>query len=117
MGLDMFFIRAPKGQEPSDEKWDKIAQFRKHSDLHGWLEKQWHDTLGKSEKFNCVFMEITPDILSRLKDYLRNPEKEKYRGFFWGESTEEDWKETRELVPRLEEIINSGDRVFYYPWW
>lgn len=117
MGLDMYFYSVPKGQEPSEGKGEEIFYFRKHSDLHGWLEKQWHENLGRSEEFNCVYMEITPDILSRLKDYLNNPAKEKCRGFFWGESTEENWRETRELIPRLEEIINSGDRVFYYSWW
>lgn len=117
MGLDMYFYRVPKNEAPSRENLAQIAYFRKHSDLHGWLERLWRERPGNTGEFNCVFMEISPDILVRLKDYLKTPEKEKFMGFFWGQSQASDWQRTRELVPELESIIKSGDRVYYYSWW
>lgn len=117
MGLDMYFHRTPKGELPGEANSPVIAYFRKHSDLHGWLERQWRKENHDEGDFNCVYMKITSAILQRLKDYLTRPQKERYYGFFWGESDAAQWEETRKLVPRLEEILNSGDQVYYYSWW
>lgn len=122
MGLDMYFFQVPKGKGPDTKDKVELKYFRKHSDLHGWLEDEWRAQNSENENaewngFNCVYMEITPPILMRLKDYLTLPEKKHYQGFFWGATDDEQWKETRELVARMEEIINSGDKVYYYSWW
>lgn len=118
MGLDMYFLRTPKGERPNDSH-QEIKYFRKHSDLHGWLEQEWRkeNPDEKDRDFNCIYMKITPAILQRLKDYLTQPDKTRYKGFFWGESEESDWQETRALTEEIEEILNSGDQVYYYSWW
>ncbi len=122
MGLDMYFFRVPKGMGPETECKIEIKYFRKHSDLHGWLEEEWRkqsekNTNAEWSAFNCVYLEITPGILVRLKDYMTLTDKKRYEGFFWGASDDEQWQETRELIARIEDIIKSGDKVYYYSWW
>lgn len=122
MGLDMYFYRVPKGKGPETDSKKEIQYFRKHSDLHGWLEEEWRKASEANRNaewnaFNCVYLEITPEILMRLKDYMTNPNKKHYEGFFWGESHDSDWEETRDLISRIEDIIKSGDKVYYYSWW
>lgn len=89
MGLDMYFFQVPKGKGPGADSRMKIQYFRKHSDLHGWLEDEWRKQDNENANadwnaFNRVYMEITPAILMRLKDYLTLPEKKHYQGFFLG---------------------------------
>lgn len=122
MGLDMYFYEVPKGKEPGSNDMEELQYFRKHSDLHGWLEDEWRKQSDEHANadwnaFNCVYMEITPQILMRLKDYLTLPEKKHYQGFFWGATDDAQWEQTRELIPRIEEIIKSGNKVYYSSWW
>ena len=114
MGLDMDFYAVPKDEDPKEcEHKIHIKYFRKHSDLHGWLRNYWH-----SEKaFNCVFLQITAEILEDLKKYLRRKNKTRYEGFFWGQSTKEQWDETKALVKEIEEWAKDGYDVYYYSWW
>ena len=116
MGLDMHFYSVPKGCEPENSD-DEICYFRKHADLHGWLEKTRCEMLGECGDFNCVYFDITPEVLMKMKELVKKPVKEHFHGFFWGESTDEDWKKTEALIPKIEEILRSGAKVYYYSWW
>ena len=96
-----------------------IARFRKHSDLHGFLTNIWllknPDT--SYTDFNCDYLEITPKILSEIEMLAYNPPKMHYSGPFWGESTLEDWEETKTLCEDIEKAFDEGERVFYFSWW
>ncbi len=122
MGLDMFFFRqpvsapAPGSEGFNDESLVEIQYFRKHSDLHGFLEEIWVRA-HPEEEFNCVFMPITEEVLKDIQYLVDAPDKQKYEGFFWGESMEEQWEKTKELLPKIARAIGAGDRVFYYSWW
>ena len=141
MGLDMYFetfslnateefLNTRENNLTQEEKERKevmhklssqLAYFRKHCDLHGWLTDKWHEkhpeTVGTD--FNTTYMEITPELLKEMTAYARkkHPYSE-YNGFFWGDSTPDDWKETRKLCKEIRAILKSGlGRVFYYSWW
>lgn len=116
MGLDMYFFTQKPDCDPHCPK-EEIAYFRKHSDLHGWMDEEWRKLYGDDIDFNCEYLEITEDMLKRLSDYLKLPEKKHYKGFFWGTSTDEDWKETKKLIPELKKRMKNGERIYYYSWW
>ena len=116
MGLDMDFYKV----DVNGEK-EHLRYFRKHSDLNGilqecWVEKNFDKDPGE---FNCSEFEVTLDEVERIKNFMetsRNSNKH-YVGFFWGQSTEEDWEETEILLEEIVETINNGQKVVYVPWW
>lgn len=136
MGLDMYFykvnnVKCPHcGHEVFDdiellENKDNITElcyFRKHSDLHGMLAEIWvsKNPEMKPDDFNCAYLQIDNDIVNRIEKECNKSEKNRkhYTGFFWGESNEYDWNETKyQLVPRIREEIAKGNRVYYFSWW
>jgi hypothetical protein len=120
MGLDMFFIKVPHGENP-DYEASRIKYFRKHSDLHGWLQEQWLKTQPEGtnpENFNCKYFLITQDVLDGMKSLCAKSRKKKYRGLFWGSSCKEDWDETKELCDVIQDCLDSVfTDVYYYGWW
>lgn len=128
MGLDMYFTAYPKDKTWEDTDKDgntygeELYYFRKHSDLNGLLQSIWlHDNPTQSaEDFNCTHMVITKDIVKEIERvaYLSEGRRQKYTGFFWGQSYEEDWKETRlKAIPLIKEALREGKTVIYHPWW
>lgn len=115
MGLDMDFYKVNTNGEK-----EHLHYFRKHSDLHGviqecWLEKN-PDMDG--EDFNCVEFEITMNEVDRINDFMANRHTNKhYTGFFWGQSNEEDWKETIPVLEEISDLLSKNQKVVYTSWW
>lgn len=106
MGLDMYFMN---GNE-------EIYYYRKHADLNGLLEKIWKKD--HTENFNCSDMEITDDVVKKIEEVVNSSEQKKYTGFFWGESTKEQWADTKnKLIPLLKEHLRKGDKITYLASW
>ena len=63
MGLDMYastLLKAP----PSDVDFDcddafRIHYWRKHPNLHGWIESLYYEKGGTADSFNCVNVKLT----------------------------------------------------------
>lgn len=115
MGLDMDFYKVNGNGEK-----EHLHYFRKHSDLHGLLQECWAEkNLDKSgDDFNCVDFEITLDEVKRVIDFMEDRHnKPHYVGFFWGQSTEEDWMETATLFQEITNLLEEGKKVIYNAWW
>ena len=110
MGLDMYF---------EDKNGNEICYFRKHSDLHGWLQERWLEANPdkQPDDFNCTKFPITQDILDGMKELCNQTEHEHYSGFFWGESSKEDWEETKQLCDDIQNMLDEDETVNYYSWW
>ena len=110
MGLDAWF-QTGKGKE--------IAYFRKHADLHGFLQEIWLEkNPGKDPSdFNCKKLRITKKILKQLEDLARNQPDKHYHGFFWGATRPDDWKDTLDAVDKMRGLISRGEQVYYTSWW
>ena len=94
----------------------QIQYFRTHAELHQWLSQKWLEQHPDKEKddFRNIYLEITPEILKDMTAYAKKGKHEKATGFFWGESSKEEWQETRELCQEIKEIQDSGfGKVFY----
>lgn len=131
MGLDMYARRVGKGAnleclaDPINPDFNKIpegtdmqgdfAYWRKHANLHGWMEKLYSDK-GGTEEFNCVAMRLTAEDLDRLEDDMKDG-LGNVTGFFWGVSTDEDEAYTQEFIKRARQAITDGDAIFYDSWW
>lgn len=100
----------------------ELGYFRKHSDLHGYFENLYTKR-GGTEEFNCVKIILTEEdienVIKIATDELNGEHAvEQASGFFWGSSTIEDWKETKETFEKiLKETDFENETVYYDSWW
>jgi hypothetical protein len=129
MGLDMYAYRTSVqiskpvdfqeevyGDTIQGEKQD-LHYWRKHPDLHGWMEKLYYQKGGQAESFNCSPVELTLDDLYILEadiKYAKLPETE---GFFFGKSYGDESEDDLKFIKAARQAIEEGDRVFYDAWW
>lgn len=119
MGLDMY---AYKATSLEDEDPEQIMYWRKHNALHSWMEGQYTG----SDSFNMIKVNLTKDILLKLKeDILHNNLKAK-SGFFFGDTDYMDeyensdmQKEDLQFIENALNILETENNtvVYYDSWW
>ena len=122
MGLDMNFFAVPNGKEPTEENVTAIQYFRKHATLHDLLLKEWLkvNPTKSVRDFNYIMMEVTPDFFGSLLKICKAPKQRTHYSeeCFWGESSPEDWEETKNnFIPNAKYYIEQGYKIYYFPWW
>ena len=118
MGLDMTAYAidptADKTQEPT-----KLAEWRKHPNLQGWMERLWREKTGnKDDAFNCQELELTEaDLDSLFADIvLRNLPST--TGFFYGSNADDHYYyQDKFFVKDALEAVAKGMKVYYSSWW
>lgn len=110
----------------------RIAQWRKHSDLQGWMEALWlrkHDELGVEPPratsgwnagevtFNCQPVQVTFQDLADLEAAVDGNELPHTTGFFFGASQPEDADDDREFIAKAREFIGGDFQIYYDSWW
>ena len=126
MGLDMYAFRVKASDALGDfeiasnkDKHDEIMYWRKHHDLHGWMERMYRAKGGVKESFNCIPVRLTMEDLQDLeKDVLSN-NLPQTQGFFFGTNPpDEDSKlQDMEFIGKAKIAIAEGDAVYYDSWW
>jgi hypothetical protein len=94
----------------------EIAYWRKHPDLHGWMENLYREKGGREQSFNGDLMVLTLKDLDRLEEDILRKNLPKTSGFFFGESGEISLKDL-EFVLEARKAIQEGDTVFYDSSW
>lgn len=122
MGLDMYaYTRPGSVPQPVDfgaQDVDKqIAYWRKHPDLHGWMERLYRAKGGKDEDFNCAPVELTLADLDALEADIHAGILPKTSGFFFGASDGSERNEDLAFVEKARAEIAAGKAVFYTSWW
>ena len=138
MGLDMFAYRAKQTplKETDDlfvsEKEEYIDLFskgysdheeffywRKHPNLHGWMEELYREKGGESDTFNCTPVVLTTEDLDNLEAAIKGGKLPNTNGFFFGESEgdEEEINEDLRFVTEARNSIAEGYTVWYDSWW
>ena len=129
MGLDMYAYRTPvQISKPVDfqhEVYDhntqaeatQIHYWRKHPNLHGWMEKLYYQKGGQKESFNCSPVELTLDDLYILEADINYSKLPGTEGFFFGESDGSEREDDLQFIQDARLAIEEGDRVFYDSWW
>jgi hypothetical protein len=119
MGLDMYAYVANKEQNhDSDSESQEIAYWRKHPNLHGWMEK-----LAKSKNldydiFNGVEVELTFEDIMQLEKDIHHGNLPSTSGFFFGDNSDAYYKEQDlEFVYEAKSRLFLGQRVFYNSSW
>lgn len=131
MGLDMYaWTVDPADLDDQDvtrqvdvtlprDNINELWYWRKHHDLHGWMERLYREKGGAAESFNCVTVRLTFADLTRLEIAIKNNDLPATTGFFFGdnppdkESNEQDMK----FIAAAKQAIADRKVVFYDSWW
>lgn len=113
MGLDQY--ACSREIEQPEFTW------RKHPNLHGWMERLW-ESRGNEGVFNTVQLGLDKDNIIQLrKDVEENTlagEDGDTEGFFFGDNSDEHYKEQDlEFCDWALIEIEDGKEVFYDSWW
>ena len=145
MGLDMYAYVGRAGQQnefyEQDIKfnqetgdWDvpeggvqkpqEIAYWRKHPNLHGWMEQLWekkgYPGGNKDDNFNGIELELSWEDLDQLEKDIKGGTVKKLgtTGFFFGDPSDEYYKEhdLKFCIDAKAELF-LGRQVFYNSSW
>ena len=128
MGLDMMARTTavlPRQQVDFDEPQSQtLWSWRKHPDLHGWMEALYFQKGGKGvdgmdgeATFNCVPVMLTAEDLDSLELAVRTRSLPRTEGFFFGESRPEDQADDLQFIAAARTAIAAGLTVYYTSWW
>lgn len=121
MGLDMYaYATREKPDTPVDFKpaeASEVHYWRKHPNLHGWMENLYLEKGGRNPDFNCVPVVLTTEDLNRLEADIRAGALPPTSGFFFGvtDGTEKD--DDLAFIAKAREAIAAGLTVYYDSWW
>jgi len=121
MGLDMYAgtttedIAAVDFDKPNDA--EEFFYWRKHPNLHGWMEALYKKKGGTEPDFNLVPVRLDSSDLDLLEKVVRADMLPHTDGFFFGTSEHEAKDRTLEFIRLAREALASGKRVYYYAWW
>jgi hypothetical protein len=130
MGLDMYAFRV-KAEDVIDdftireetdgrnEKLEELAYWRKHHDLHGWMERLYRAKGGTKESFNCVPVRLTMEDLNLLESDVLNNSLPETQGFFFGTNPPDEYSREQDMafISKAKISIANGAAVYYDSWW
>jgi hypothetical protein len=150
MGLDMYAYTAGRNGQYSDWWRDaeldehkkqfvnpkltkpvEIAYWRKHPNLHGWMEQLWRDRQYQTQPvdsteavnpegdtFNNVELELTREDIDQLEQCILENRLPVTRGFFFGDDSGDYYREQDlRFVTEARTNLFLGLRVFYNSSW
>ena len=128
MGLDMYAFRVAKqyatgdfeiAKTNEDVQHEEIMYWRKHHDLHGWMERLYRVKGGDKPSFNCVPVRLTMEDLNNLERDILDNKLPETQGFFFGTNPpdEESMKQDMEFIGKAKIAIAQGDEIYYDSWW
>ena len=140
MGLDMYaYVAVKEGQqrefyesaEFDDDAKDfvnktveqprEIAYWRKHPNLHGWMEQLWNSRNGgncDSANFNGIELELTWEDLEVLELDVIGGTLPNTTGFFFGNDSDDHYREQDlKFIRDARAELFCGLKVFYNSSW
>lgn len=122
MGLDMYaFATMVTPAEPVDfsagENAGEIHYWRKHPNLHGWMQRLYRDKGGEQDDFNCVNLQLTAGDLDNLEADVKQKRLPETSGFFFGESDGTELVDDLAFIAKAREALAANLTVFYTSWW
>lgn len=124
MGLDMYAYKVERKPANTDfhyedENATEICYWRKHHDLHGWMENLYYQKGGSEAEFNCTPIKLTLEDLDQLEDDILHYRLPHTTGFFFGNypPNEESNQEDLKFIKEARTCIEEGYDVYYDSWW
>ena len=102
---------------PAVNKPREIAYWRKHPNLHGWMEQLWRERGGTGD-FNGDELELTAEDLDNLEYDVQNNRLPPTSGFFFGEGADDYYKkDDLKFIQEARAEMFLGLKVFYNSSW
>jgi hypothetical protein len=137
MGLDMYAYVAQKASQqnefyetgsfdekigeyvnPNVSKPRELAYWRKHPNLHGWMERLAERKNLKYNSFNGIELELTWDDLEELERAVKKRQLPATQGFFFGNDADQHYyHQDLEFITTAKAETFMGLRVFYNSSW
>ena len=126
MGLDQYaYVAAKSYHHNSESDSRELAYWRKHPNLHGWMERLWNEKgrpgMDKSYQdvmFNGVELELTWEDLERLEQDITAGELPYTEGFFFGTPADDYYlQEDLQFIKNARAELFVGLKVFYNSSW
>ena len=137
MGLDMYAYVATRAGQQSEyydgAEWNdtakdlvntklnkprEIAYWRKHPNLHGWMETLAEQKKLKYDTFNGVEMELTAEDLDALERDVKKRQLPATRGFFFGDEADQFYHDKDlAFIKAARTEMFMGLKVFYNSSW
>ena len=123
MGLDMYaFSTKAKLKKEVDfdtinVETEEVHYWRKHPNLHGWMQNLYENKGGTSDSFNGDCVVLTESDLDVLEYDINRRNLPQTQGFFFGNSDGEEIQDDLEFVSKAREAIKEGKTVYYTSWW
>jgi hypothetical protein len=142
MGLDMYaYAAAREGQQKEfwhDGEFDpetgdyvnakvtkpiEIAYWRKHPNLHGWMEELWRSKgsprdSDDEETFNGIELELTWEDIDMLEEDINHGALPGTSGFFFGDPADDYYRDDDlKFIREARSQLFLGLRVFYNSSW
>jgi hypothetical protein len=123
MGLDMYAYTASQpNMDWNGNNQREIAYWRKHPNLHGWMESLWHSKGSQSPSndptFNGIELELTWEDLDQLEHDILNNILPETSGFFFGTPADDYYRQQDlEFVKNARAELFLGLKVFYNSSW
>ena len=107
----------------------EICCWRKHPNLHGFMEALWQHKLiltpnhGIEEiedwnAFNLQPLRLTLDDLADLEKCLKNKLLPSTTGFFFGDNSDDYYlKQDLAFIKEARKLIAEGYDIYYDSWW
>ena len=122
MGLDMYAYAtthtpAQAVDFPQPEALEEIHYWRKHPDLHGWMEALYRRKGGQDPDFDLSPVVLTPADLDALESAVVDDLLPATEGFFFGASDGSERDDDLAFIEKARTEIALGKTVFYLAWW
>lgn len=125
MGLDQYaYVAERAGTEYDDAGRQELAYWRKHPNLHGWMQQLWekrerpapeNDPAGT---FNGVELELEWRDIERLEEAVSQGALPATTGFFFGNNSDEHYREQDlKFCQQARTELFFKRRVFYNSSW
>jgi hypothetical protein len=137
MGLDMYAYVAAKAKQndefyegavfdkesndyvnPKVSKPREIDYWRKHPNLHGWMEKLAEQKNLKYNSFNGIELELTAEDLDELERAVTHSQLPATSGFFFGNNSDQHYySQDLAFIKAARTEMFMGLKVFYNSSW
>jgi len=96
----------------------EIAYWRKHPNLHGWMEKLAEQKKLSYDSFNGIEMELTAEDLDALEYAVKKRQLPATSGFFFGDNADQHYyKNDLKFIQEARAEMFMGLKVFYNSSW
>jgi hypothetical protein len=124
MGLDMYAYIIEKSLVTSDvdfaveqDSLQKLHYWRKHPNLHGWMERLYVAKGGQNPDFDLSTLSLNSVDLDALEKAINAGDLPETSGFFFGHSDGSERDDDLEFIRKAREALKDGLAVIYVAWW